>query len=499
MRKEFAPVAIVDIGSNSVRLVAYDALSPAPTPLFNEKVLCGLGHNVAITGQLDEGAMAKALRALRRFRVICAHMQTSSVHVLATAAARDATNGPAFLTAAEEAIGRPVELLSGRQEAELSAYGVISSFHHPDGVVGDLGGGSLELINVKGTSLSNGVTLPIGGLNLRDVSGGSLRKAKKVVRQALMTAEPLDGLRGRRFYAVGGTWRSLARLHMVQKGYPLHVLHSYTLTASETIEFAKIIERMGVDALASIDAISDSRQPLLAYGALVLEEIVRRGRPREVVISAAGVREGLLHTQLDEASRAIDPLLYAARELNCLRARAPAHAEELITWTDALMTSLHLDETPDEKRLRHTACLLSDIGWRSHPDYRGDQSMDAIAQAAFVGIDHPGRAYVALAVFIRHMGLSVDVGIRLRELMTSRSLDRARILAGAMRVAYIASAAMPGTLPRLPMTMIGQKLQLTVPADLADLASEKLHGRVRQLARLVGCQPVVVTGKAPSR
>ncbi|WP_291976540.1 MULTISPECIES: exopolyphosphatase [unclassified Chelatococcus] len=495
LRRSLEPVAIVDIGSNSVRLVAYDGLTPAPTPLFNEKVLCGLGHNVALTGKLDEGAMTKALRALRRFRVICAHMQISSVHVLATAAARDATNGPAFLTAAEEAIGHSVELLSGREEAELSAYGVISSFHKPDGVVGDLGGGSLELINVKGRALADGITLPIGGLNLRDVSGGSVRKAKKVVRQALLSAGPLDGLRGRSFYAVGGTWRALARLHMGQKGYPLHVLHGYTLTAGEAIEFAKIIERTGVEALSDIDAVSDARQPLLAYGALVLEEIVRRGKPKEIVISAAGVREGLLHTRLDTDSRIVDPLLYAAREINCLRSRSPAHAEELIVWTDRLMKSLHIDETADEKRLRHTACLLSDISWRSHPDYRGDQSMDAISQAAFVGIDHPGRAYIALAVALRHIGLSVDFGFRLRELMTTRLMDRARILAGAMRIAYIASAAMPGTLPRMPLTLSHQKLQLHVPADLMDLANEKLQGRVKQLARLIGCQPAVVTGK----
>ncbi|CAH1669869.1 MULTISPECIES: Ppx/GppA phosphatase family protein [unclassified Chelatococcus] len=495
LRKALQPVAIVDIGSNSVRLVAYDGLTPAPTPLFNEKVLCGLGYNVALTGKLDESAMTKALRSLRRFRVICEHMQISSVHVLATAAARDATNGPAFLAAAEEAIGRSVELLSGREEAELSAYGVISSFHRPDGVVGDLGGGSLELINVKGRALADGMTLPIGGLNLRDVSGGSVRKAKKVVRQALQTAGPLDGLRGRSFYAVGGTWRALARLHMGQKGYPLHVLHGYTLTAGEAIEFAKIIERTGVEALSDIDAVSDARQPLLAYGALVLEEIVRRGKPKEIVISAAGVREGVLHTRLDADSRVVDPLLYAAREINCLRSRSPAHAEELIIWTDRLMKSLHIDETPDEKRLRHAACLLSDISWRSHPDYRGDQSMDAISQAAFVGIDHPGRAYIALAVALRHIGLSVDFGFRLRELMTARLMDRARILAGAMRIAYIASAAMPGTLPRMPLTFSHQKLQLHVPADLMDLANEKLQGRVKQLARLIGCQPTVVIGK----
>jgi exopolyphosphatase/guanosine-5'-triphosphate,3'-diphosphate pyrophosphatase len=486
------PVAIVDIGSNSVRLVAYEGLTRAPAPLFNEKVLCGLGDNVATTGQLDQGAIGKALRALKRFRVICAHMRVGAVHVLATAAARDASNGPAFLAAAEAAIGEPVQLLSGRQEAELSAYGVISSFHGPDGVVGDLGGGSLELIDVKGTNLASGVTLPVGGLALRDVAKGSLRDAKRIVRETLRDAPPLDALRGRTFYAVGGTWRALARLHMGQKGYPLHVLHGYTIMPGETIDFAKIVERVGAEALASVELVSEARRPLLPYGALVLEEIVRRGRPKAVVISAAGVREGLLFARLDPEAQKEDPLLHAAREVNCLRSRSPVHAEELIAWTDQLATSLHLDETAEERRLRHAACLLSDIGWRSHPDYRGDQSFDSIAQAAFVGIDHPGRAFVALAVFLRHVGFAGDVGFRLRELMTARLLDRARILAGAMRLGYLLSAGMPGTLPHTPLVASGHKLQLILPPDLADLASDRLRNRLKQLARFVAREPHLV-------
>ncbi|TXM98042.1 exopolyphosphatase, partial [Methylobacterium sp. WL122] len=141
-----APVAIIDIGSNSVRLVAYDGLSRAPTPLYNEKVLCGLGRNVLTTGRLNDEAVRRALAALARFRVLCETMRVGRLFVLATAAARDASNGPAFLEAAEAACGTRIELLSGRREAELSALGVVSGFHAPDGVVGDLGGGSLELV-----------------------------------------------------------------------------------------------------------------------------------------------------------------------------------------------------------------------------------------------------------------------------------------------------------------------------------------------------------------
>ena len=145
------PVAIVDIGSNSVRLVAFDNLDRSPIPAFNEKSLCALGNGVFSTGRLSKNGMEKALSALKRFRVLIDIMGITDVHVIATAAARDATNGPEFLSAAQDALGgAEVKLLSGQREAQLSAFGVLSGVHNPDGVVGDLGGGSLELIDVKG-------------------------------------------------------------------------------------------------------------------------------------------------------------------------------------------------------------------------------------------------------------------------------------------------------------------------------------------------------------
>ncbi|HEV3043548.1 MAG TPA: exopolyphosphatase, partial [Roseiarcus sp.] len=211
-----APVAIIDIGSNSVRLVSYEALVRSPTPTFNEKVLCGLGRGVTTSGSLPEEGVAKAIAALKRFRVLCNSMQISDVRALATAAVRDASNGPLFIRRAEDALGRPIELLSGQREAQLSALGVISSIHQADGVVGDLGGGSLELINVRHGNVGRGVTLPLGGLSLMDASERSPKRAAKIVRDALAKAKPLDILTGRTFYAVGGTWRALARLHMRQ-------------------------------------------------------------------------------------------------------------------------------------------------------------------------------------------------------------------------------------------------------------------------------------------
>ncbi len=213
------------------------------------------------------------------------------------------------------------------------------------------------------------------------------------------------------------------------------------------------------------------------------------------MVSVLGVREGLLYSLLDPAERKKDPLIAAARELNLLRSRSPLHGEELIDWTDRFMASSGLEETGEEKRLRHAACLLADIGWRAHPDYRGEQSLNIIAHAGFVALDHHGRAFLALAVFFRHMGLVADneLSPRLRELVSTRILDRARVLGAAMRVAYLVSAAMPGVLPKTPMRVEKGKLVLRLKAPYAALDGERLFTRVKQLARLIGRAPAVVT------
>jgi exopolyphosphatase / guanosine-5'-triphosphate,3'-diphosphate pyrophosphatase len=487
------PVAVVDIGSNSIRLVAYEGLTRSPTPVFNEKVLCGLGRGVAKTGLLPEEGMQQALQALGRFKTLIELMEIRKVHVLATAAARDADNGKEFIREAEKAIGQSVELISGQREARLSAMGVISGFFRPDGIVGDLGGGSLELIDVQGSKIGKGVSLPLGGIALQDASGDSLKKAEKIVKNSLEKIK-LDGKK-RTFYAVGGTWRSLAKLHMRQIGYPLNVMHGYSLPAREAIDFCRMAERVSPDTMMSIDSVSTARRPLLAFGAIVMERVLKESDCDRVVFSMQGVREGLLYELLDETDRKRDPLISAAEELNLLRSRSPRHGEDLAEWTDQLFTSADIEESVEDRRLRTAACLLADIGWRAHPDYRGEQSLNIISHAAFHGIDHPGRAFISLAVFYRHVGLSDDeLSPRLRELASTRLLERARILGAAMRVAYIISAAMPGVLPQTPLALEGRTLVLTLPSRLAQLNSDRLGNRMRQLGRLLGRDSRVLVG-----
>src|SRR5712691_5128113 len=297
------PVAVIDIGSNSVRLVAYEGLTRSPTPIFNEKVLAGLGREVQSTGLLAADAVEKALAALRRFRALCDRIEVAKLHVIATAACRDARNGKAFIVAAERLCRARIDVISGKREAELSALGVVSGFHRPDGIVGDLGGGSLELTDIHWHRVNTGITLPLGGLALQDISSKSIKKAERVVKKALDGARLLEAGVGRTFYAIGGTWRALARLHMWQKGYPLHVMHGYVIPAREAYDFSSLVHRVSPETLSQIEVVTDARRPLLAYAALVLEHLVEIAKPKDVIISALGVREGLLYSMLEAKER----------------------------------------------------------------------------------------------------------------------------------------------------------------------------------------------------
>ena len=237
----------------------------------------------------------------------------------------------------------------------MSALGVVSGIHKPDGIVGDLGGGSLELIDVRGNRVRRGVTLPLGSLALQDVSQKSLKRAERIVKTDLSGVAQLKAGRGRTFYAVGGTWRALARIHIIQSGYPLRVMHGYSIPAADALDFARRLRRLAAaNMLANIEVVADARRPLLTYAALVLEYIIRVAKPKTIVFSTFGVREGLLYEMLPQAERSKDGLICAAQTLNELLSRSARHAEELIGWTDRLVAG----RSSCGKPTRIAACVM---------------------------------------------------------------------------------------------------------------------------------------------
>jgi exopolyphosphatase / guanosine-5'-triphosphate,3'-diphosphate pyrophosphatase len=493
----FRPVAVVDIGSNSVRLVVYDGLRRAPTPVVNEKILCGLGRGVSLTGNLPADGIERALSALRRFRALGKQIGVNEVFAVATAAAREAANGQSFIRNAEEALDAPITILAGKDEAQLAALGVISGIPSADGIVGDLGGGSLELVDVKDGAIRDGVTLPLGPLRLIDMSGGSVAKARNIIDGQLQQTALMDRLRGRFFYAVGGTWRNLARLHMRQTGYPLTVLHYYTMARDSARSVAGLVAGLSPASLKDVRALSRSRADTLPFGALVLDRILTAGKPKAVIVSAHGLREGLLYSKLDKRKRMGDPLLAACWDFARRYSRSPSHEIELAEWTNQLVEQGMIKESADEARLRRAASMLADISWRAHPDYRGGRSLMTITQAAFVGVDHPSRVFIALAVFYRYEGpSSEDAPGELLKLLRDDWIERARVLAAAMRLAYVLTAAMPGLLPQITLQAAADKgLVLGLRRSHADLMGETVQKRLDALASLLGRSGRVVIGQ----
>lgn len=483
------PVAVLDIGSNSVRLVVYERLARALTVLYNEKSSCALGRGVAQTGRLAYENIDRALTAIQRFALVAQLMRAGEVHVLATSAVREASNSKAFVDAVEAIMNTSVQVLSGEAEAHFGALGVVAGIPGFAGIVGDLGGGSLELNAIVDGRDGAGETHALGVIRMQDDTGSAVGQARAIARERLRASGLLKGKPGGSFCAIGGTWRALAKLHQQLRNYPLHMVQHYGVKAGDISRLCDEIVAAAADGKAwpGIDHISASRRDLLPFGAAVLAEVLRAGRFETVLFSALGVREGYLYGLLPDAAQALDPLLQGAEEVSILRSRSPAHAEDLMAFSAQLLDAVHVRETPDEVRLRRVACLLSDVGWRGHPDYRGEQSVDMVAYGSLVGVDHPGRAFLAETLAVRYMGLKhKSLSHRLLALAGPASSMKARLLGAIFRVAYPMSAAMPGVLPRTRFSFDGARLTLHLPDDLAFLAGEHLAGRLAQLAAVAG-------------
>ncbi len=492
------PVAVLDIGSNSVRLVVYERHARSLTPLYNEKSACALGRGVAATGKLAYENIDRALTAIQRFALVAKLMKVGKVYILATSAVREASNSKGFVDAVEETMGAKVQVLSGAEEAHFAALGVLAGIPGFIGVVGDLGGGSLELSAMNAGQEASGETHELGVIRMQDDSNSSVAKAQALAKQRLKSSEILKGKSGTAFCAIGGTWRSLAKLHQVLRNYPLHMVQHYEASAADVLKMCEdIVEQYAsTKTYAGAEQMSSGRRDLVPYGAAVLAEVLKTGKYDKVVFSALGVREGYLYGLLDDKERRVDPLQQGAEEMNTLRSRSPGHAQDLIDFSAEFLTAIGIRETADELRLRKVACYLADIGWRGHPDYRGEQSVDMIAYGSLTGVDHPGRAFLAEVLAVRYMGLKhKSQNQALLALSGPVSSMKARLIGAIMRVAYPMSAAMPGILPRASFSLVDGTIHLHLPQDLAFLDGEHLQGRLDQLAGVAGIKTArVVAG-----
>lgn len=484
--------AIVDIGSNSIRLVVFDRVVRAPLLLFNEKVLCGLGRGLDESGRLNESGVESALVNLARFVRLAKAMDVARLDLLATAAVRDATNGPEFVAAVRRRCGVPVRVLSGAEEAKFSALGVVSGIAEADGMMGDLGGGSLELVGLDHGRLGPHVTLPLGPLRVGEAAFGEREQARQLIDSHLETVPWLSDLRGRNFYPVGGAWRSLARIHMDQTGHPLHIIQQYRIDRRQAENLLRVMSRLGRRSLAAISGLPRRRVDTLPFAALLLERLLRIARPEAVIFSAFGLREGYLFHQLPPAQRRRDPLLAAASELSDRDGRFGAMGDILESWTAPLFA----DESAAEHRLRHAVCRLSDIAWRDHPDYRAEQSFDRILRLPIGGIDHDERVFAAAAVAARYAGtLDPVAGEPVLRMIDEPAMARALVLGLALRLAYSLSGATPKLLAQSALRLVGERLTLVLPQNGSIMYGEAVGRRLEALGRALGRSVVTASGK----
>lgn len=475
-----APVGVIDIGSNSVRLVVFEGPVRAPVAKFNEKVLCGLGRGLSDSGRLDAEGVETSLLALRRFVALAKRMGVGDLRAVATAAVRDAANGAEFVALAQRQCGLSIRVLAGDEEARFSAQGVVSGIPEADGVMGDLGGGSLELVTLEKGQPGEGLTLPLGPFRL---AGLSLEAAQSEIDRALAAVPWLKARRGRSLYLVGGAWRAMARIHMAQTNYPLHIIHHYRLGPAEADEITRLLARQGRESLSRLAGVPRRRLDTLPLAALVLRRLLKRAAPREIVFSAHGLREGMIYAALPETVRAEDPLLAAARDMAWAEGRFGEHGSELYAFTEPLFAG----EDDACARLRQAACVLADTAWRVSPDYRGEQAFRRILHAPFGGIDHPGRAALALAVFVRYEGAVQEaVEAEVHGLIDPQAVGRALRLGLALRLANSLSGGAAGVLGEFNLVTEPRKLVLEATDVATDLLGEAVARQHEALARHLG-------------
>lgn len=479
------PFAVVDIGSNSIRLVVYERLCRAPIALFNEKSLCALGRSLAATGRLGREEIDCALHALRRFAFIARAMRAEEVEYVATEAVRRAANGAEFLAEAERAIGRPVTVLSGHDEAHTAATGVAYSFLDPDGIVGDLGGGSVDLsvVTPDGPQAPYG-SLPLGTLPVSRLLAEGRAAAAAAIDERLATLPWLPGIaRGRRFYVVGGGWRALARIRLTITDTPLKVTHNYSLAAEEAIKLGRSIAALDPEELKTVPGVPRRRLGTVAAAALLFERIVRLIEPEAVVFSAFGLREGRVFLRLPPEMLAEDPLLAGARDFGLTRSRVPSIGAAMGDWTATAFP----DETPSQRRLRLAVCEVSDSAWREHPAFRAREAFYRLAQYPFIGLDHVDRAFIAYAVFMRYEGSPDDLFVRpIVSLLSEAERRRAELLGALLQLAYRISAAVPDLLATSRLELAPDELRLHLPAPDAAPDEDILKPRLRAVARMLG-------------
>ena len=480
-------VAVVDIGSNTVRLVVYDAPTRLPIPVFNEKAECGLVRGLNETGRLNPEGVEEAIRSLKRFSLLSESMKVEEIALLATAAVREAADGQAFVERISMTFGLEVRVLSGEEEARLSALGLLSGRRLIDGLLADIGGGSVDLVEVRKGQFGRSGTLPLGHLRLRERSGESGIEAMRIVTEALDELPWLSTVKGRNLFLAGGGCRALARVFIAHANYPLHVVDGYKIRRGDARRICEVIVGMGPNSIWGVSDISKGRLASLPFIASVVNGLLDICRAKKAVFSGFGMREGQLLDMLPTEVRDQDPLLSGCAGMAERTGRFSITGKEIYSW----MAPLFPEKRDAESRLRMAACMLSDIGWGEHPDYRAEHTFLRVLRLPFAGLSHHDRVFLAFSLYFRYTGdRDNSIVVPVMGLLQENDLERAETLGNALRLAYTLSGAAPGLLPMTKLELVDQELILNLYGDERKdreiFTSEAVERRLDILARTIG-------------
>ena len=472
---------VIDIGSNSVRLVAFELRHGLALPLFNEKAICRLGAGLSETGRLADDSVALALASLRRFRLLAGALELGHLFILATSAVRDADNGGAFVTSTEEIFDTPVQVLSGEEEARYAGLGVVAGLPDADGMAGDLGGGSLELTELMDGRIGGTVSLPLGPLRLAGLDDGDMEAAHSAIDRHLAAVPWLAGLEGRTFFAVGGAWRALAAVRMAKSDYPLRILHGYAFSREDAETLIKQVVKTPPASLGRLPGVSKQRAGTLPYAALLLGRVLAAGRPAQVCFSAHGLREGYLHHHLGLGAEC-GALEVAVGWLARSSEVPPGFRDLLMDWSEPLFAG----DGSAQRRLRAAACGLSNLAWYEHPDYRARQAFEAVLRANSLPLGHHERGFLALVTLHRYGSAKQAPEAQTVEAIIPQRLARqARVLGLAIRIAYRISGGSERLLRAAHLRVEGGELRLRLPPELdAGEAIARDHANLAKAAGL---------------
>ena len=480
-------IGVIDVGSNSVRLVVFDGAARSPAYFYNEKVLCGLGVGLGETGRLNETGRRRALAALRRFAALAERMDLSGLIPVATAAVRDARDGEDFCNEVEREAGLQLHVASGEEEARLSAEGVLLGWPSANGLVCDIGGSSAELARVSAGDVSDGTTAPLGPLKLADIKDGE-KRARYVRKQVRLLREQVPGP-APRLFLVGGSWRAIARIDMERTGYPLKVLHGYEPPIGQLLKTLDFAQNTSTEELNALTGTSSGRLSLVPLAAGVLSELLKQIEPDRVAISAYGLREGVLLGQMPPAMRALDPLIEVCEAMEAASARAPGFGNALYDW----VMPLYGQRPEKDLRLIRAACLLHDINWRAHPDYRAQLCFETVTRANIAGIDHAERIYLAFALLNRSKsGNSTAVADVYADMVPPDRLNDAVVLGKVLRLGAMLSGSSRGVLEHAQLELTAANLILRLDGTGAVFAGEAVERRLKNLATRLGRTGVVL-------